>query len=367
MTTAAKTYRAAIVGCSRIGAFIDNEVMGRSDMVLPYSHAAGYEACERTDLIAGADLREEVLEAFGGRYDVPASHRYTDYRQMIEREKPDIVSVATQPEQRAEVALFAVEHGVRALYCEKPLCASLEEADRLVAAVEKHGVAFNMGTNRRWHPAYEVMRNTIASGELGALQALIVYSGGTLFNTTSHYFDLIQWLNGDNPVAWVQGWLPKGEASLDGDVVIEDPAAEGMVGFSNGVIAHILRTSLPSEHQAVFERGSLTAMNNGSELALRRMEGEGRTRKVAAAPAPAFTLASSTLRLIEDLVHALDTGEATRGGVRVARENMHMIFGMIESGRRGGVQMKLPLEDCRLVFKRRNVRPGQPRYAPVES
>ena len=361
-----KTYRAAIVGCSRIGAFIDNEVMGRSDMVLPYSHAAGYEACERTDLIAGADLRQDVLDAFGGRYDVPSSHRYIDYKEMIEREQPDIVSVATQPEQRAEVALFAIEHGVKALYCEKPLCASLEEADRLVAAVDARGVAFNMGTNRRWHPGYEVMRQTIASGELGALQALIVYSGGALFNTTSHYFDLIQWLNSDNPVAWVQGFLPKGDAVLDGEVVIEDPAAEGMVGFTNGAIAHILRTSLPSEHQAVCERGVMTAQNNGSELRLRRMVGEGRERKVAEVEAPAFVPASATLRLIEDLVHALDTGEPTRGGIRVAHENMHMIFGMIESGRRGGVQMKLPLTDSGLIFKRRNVRPGQPRYAPPE-
>ena len=37
-----KTYRAALIGCSRMGAFIDNEVS--ADMY-PYSHAAGYEAC----------------------------------------------------------------------------------------------------------------------------------------------------------------------------------------------------------------------------------------------------------------------------------------------------------------------------------
>src|SRR5437588_11037812 len=125
-----KTYRAALVGCSRMGAFIDNETRSSRSVIQPYSHAAGYEACDRTDLIAGADLRPEILEAFGARYDVPASHLYTDYRQMIEREKPDILSIATQPEQRVEVALFAVEHGVRALYCEKPLAASVQEAHR---------------------------------------------------------------------------------------------------------------------------------------------------------------------------------------------------------------------------------------------
>jgi predicted dehydrogenase len=359
-----QTYRAAIVGCSRIGAFIDNEVIGRPDMVLPYSHAAGYEACARTDLVAGADLRPEVLEAFGQRYGVPPEHRYADYRAMIDRERPDIVSVATQPEQHAEVAIYAAEHGVRAVYCEKPLCASLEEADRLAAAAERHRVAFNMGTNRRWHPGYEAMRAAIAGGDLGRLQSLIVYSGGALFNTTSHYFDLVQWLNGDQPVVWVQGFLPKGDSVLDGEELTEDPAAEGVVAFANGVTAHVLRTSLPSEHQAVCERGVLTAMNNGAELALRRMEGDGRGRRFVTAPAPPFAPASSTLRLIEDLVHALDTGAPTRGGVRVAHTNLQIIFGMIESHRRGGARVALPLRECGLRLRRRNVRPGQPRYAP---
>src|SRR5262249_3283881 len=124
-------YRAALVGCSRMGAFIDNEVVGSRSIVLPYSHAAGYEACPRTDLVAGADLRPDVLAAFGERYGVPPERRYTDYRELIEREHPDILSVATQPEQRAEVALFALDYGVRALYLEKPFCASLSEAEAL--------------------------------------------------------------------------------------------------------------------------------------------------------------------------------------------------------------------------------------------
>jgi len=361
----AQTYRAAIVGCSRIGAFIDNEVVGRPDVVLPYSHAAGYEACGRTDLVAGADLRPEVLVAFGERYGVGPEHRYTDYREMIETERPDIVSIATQPEQHAEVAIFAAEHGARALYCEKPLCASLEEADRLVAAVARHGVAFNMGTNRRWHPGYDAMKAAIAGGDLGALQTLLIYSGGGLFNTTSHYFDLVQWLNNDAAPVWVQGFLTDGDACLDGDEIVSDPTGEGVVGFANGVTAHVLRTAMPSEHQAVCQRGVLTAMNNGSELSLRRMEGEGRTRRMAVAPAPPFAPASPTLRLIEDLVQALDGGAPTRGGAGVARDNLHLILGMIESQRRGGARVDLPLAASPLRLRRRNLRPGRPRYAPA--
>ena len=50
-------YRAALVGCSRMGAFIDNEVPENLEhRPLPYSHAAGYQACERTALIACSGL-----------------------------------------------------------------------------------------------------------------------------------------------------------------------------------------------------------------------------------------------------------------------------------------------------------------------
>jgi predicted dehydrogenase len=147
------TYRAALVGCGRMGAFIDNEVVGRGSTILPYSHAAGYEACERTDLIAGSDMRSDVLDKFGERYGVAPEHRYTDYEEMIRTEQPEILSIATQPHHRAAVAHFAIEHGVRALYVEKPLCASMAEADALRAAAERNNVIVNMGTNRRWDPA----------------------------------------------------------------------------------------------------------------------------------------------------------------------------------------------------------------------
>ena len=102
-----KTYRAAVIGCSRMGAFIDNEVPDYEAIKLPYSHAAGFFAEERIDLVACADLRPEVMEHFGNRYNVPKANQYTDYREMLEKEQPDIVSVATQPEHRAEIVVYA--------------------------------------------------------------------------------------------------------------------------------------------------------------------------------------------------------------------------------------------------------------------
>ena len=66
-----KTYRAAVIGCSRMGGFIDNEVIDYPAIVLPYSHGAGFYASERVDLVACSDMRTDVMEQFGKRYDVP--------------------------------------------------------------------------------------------------------------------------------------------------------------------------------------------------------------------------------------------------------------------------------------------------------
>jgi predicted dehydrogenase len=351
------TYRAALIGCGRIGAFIDNEVIGVPSVVLPYSHAAGYEACPRTELIAGSDIRPDVLAAFGGRYDVPSAHLYTDYREMIINERPDIVSIATQPQDRAEVALFAIEHGVRALYCEKPLCASVAEAAALVAAAKQHGVAFNMGTNRRWSTSYGAMRQAIASGDYGALTTLVTHSNATLFNTGSHWFDLLQFLNGDAPVSWVQGFLPRGDELIQGDEVIADPIGQGTIAFANGVTAHLLPSPLAARHEAVCTQAVISAPSDGPITVIPAVEN-------APAEPLAFTPASSTLRLIEDLVHALDTGEPTQGGVEVAEVNTQIIFGLIESHRRGGARVVLPLTENNLLFAPRDSAPKQPKYAP---
>ena len=96
---------------------------------------------KRTDLIACSDLRTEVMAEFGNRYNVPAERQYTDYKEMLEKEQPDIISVATQPEQRAEVVIYAAEHGVKAIYAEKAMAASMDEADAMVEAVERNDVS----------------------------------------------------------------------------------------------------------------------------------------------------------------------------------------------------------------------------------
>ncbi len=348
-----KTYRAAVIGCSRMGAFIDNEVPDYEAIRLPYSHAAGYFAEERTALIACADLRPDVMAHFGHRYNVPESSQYTDYREMLEKEQPDIVSVATQPEHRAEIVIYAAEHGTKAIYAEKAMAASMDEAAAMVSAVEANNVAFNLGTNRRWHTGFDKMKEVIDSGELGRLRTLIIYSNGTLFNTASHNIDLVLRLNSDAPAKWVSGYLPNGDNVIDGDVLREDPAGQGTIQFENGVTAHALLTPRSSEWEAICERGTVTCWNNGWQWHIRKQQDIPGWRACRVPEVfPEFERTSSTANLIKDLVRALDTGEPTRGGVRCAYASTELIFGVIESHLRNGARVELPLTDSKVRLQR---------------
>ena len=353
------TYRAAVIGCGRIGAFIDNE----STSPHAWSHAAGYVACPRTELAALSDQRAEVMDRAGERYGVPPERRYRDYREMLERERPQIVSVATQPEQRAEIVTYAAEHGARAIYAEKPMAASLGQADAMLAAVERHGVAFNMGTNRRWEAPYDAMKELIHGGPYGRLLSMTIHQGHGLFNMGSHVFDLFLWLNDDQPVEWVQFHLTNGGDDLAGGLLDSDPSGGGRLQFANGVAAFASDTGRPFEVEVVCEQAVISSLGSDNEFLLRESGGVDHRGNPTLRPGsfPPFTRSSSTVNLIMDLAHALDTGQPPRGGVRIARANTELIFACIESHRRGGARVRLPLEGSDLRLER-HFAPRQPRF-----
>ena len=132
-------YRAVIIGLSGIGARRSEEderlpVYGP----MPGSHAGAYDRHPRTEVAGVCDLRKEALADFKSQWgDVwPDVRLYTDYREMLKAEKPDLVSVATSDHVHADMTVAAAESGARAILCEKPIATSLEDADRMIAAAE---------------------------------------------------------------------------------------------------------------------------------------------------------------------------------------------------------------------------------------
>ena len=97
---------------------------------------------------------EQIAEKLG------VEHWYADYREMLDRERLDVVHICTPNVSHFEIARYAMERGVSVL-CEKPLAFTLEEAEELVRLAERHGVRHGVNFHCRYYPMVREMRDTL--------------------------------------------------------------------------------------------------------------------------------------------------------------------------------------------------------------
>src|SRR5688572_7493505 len=130
----AERYRVAVIGAGR-----PRKTEGSTGFGMARSHVHGYLETGVCDLVAVADIARENAEAlvvvYGGTAQV-----YTDYQEMLERERPDIVSVCTWPHLHAPMVLDAASADVRAIHCEKPMAPTWGEAKAMHRAAVQKGV-----------------------------------------------------------------------------------------------------------------------------------------------------------------------------------------------------------------------------------
>ena len=91
---------------------------------------------------------------------------YSDWREMIDQERPDFVDIITPPETHAEICDHAASRGV-AIVCQKPLAPSLEESASIVQGAKAQGVRFMVHENFRWQPWYREIKRALSRGLIG--------------------------------------------------------------------------------------------------------------------------------------------------------------------------------------------------------
>jgi predicted dehydrogenase len=95
------------------------------------------------------------------------ARRYTDYREMLEREKPDFVDIITPPNTHLEMSRIAAELGIH-IVCQKPLAPTFAEAEQIVADTQHAGVRFMVHENFRFQPWHREIKRLLAAGTIGA-------------------------------------------------------------------------------------------------------------------------------------------------------------------------------------------------------
>jgi predicted dehydrogenase len=248
------TLRAAIIGLSQIGAgrIVTPAPHPALGDLPPFGHAAAYAALrDEVEIVAYCDLQDEALARFCDNWGetFPQARPYKDYRQMLEREHLDLVSVVTPDHLHADPVVHCAEAGVRAILCEKPVATTLEDIDRMQAAVQKHGTVISVDNTTLWAPTMQTMRKLIQDGTIGRVRDVIVTHGGDvratmLFRAGVGGMTIILNMLDSRP-AWVVGRLDEKfqnygteYAARGGHDPALDPGAEAWFGFENGANAH---------------------------------------------------------------------------------------------------------------------------------
>ena len=131
-------------------------------------HAAAYAHIPRGRLACIATRNRENLDAFGERWSVDT--RYTDYREMLGREKPDLVHVNTPPDVRLEVMEAAEAAGVGALIIEKPLAIQAEDYLAILEFSRRCRLKVAINHQLHFHPRRKHLQELVGEGAIGELR-----------------------------------------------------------------------------------------------------------------------------------------------------------------------------------------------------
>ena len=207
-------YRAALIGCG-----------SRSRMhVLSYQHVAD------AALTACCDLIEERRNGHATEYGLTP---YADAADMIERERPDIVHIVTQPADRAALMHLAADLNVPAAVVEKPLAAGVTDWRTLVELERRCATRFTVSHQFRWHVHLTRCREALRSGRLGAVRFLETSCGMNISNQGTHALNYVMSLNGDARVQSVFG-TASGMSGSDPTHPAPDSSVAHLL-FDNGV------------------------------------------------------------------------------------------------------------------------------------
>ncbi|WP_020469361.1 Gfo/Idh/MocA family protein [Zavarzinella formosa] len=205
----------------------------------------------RAEIVGVADEDEKGRLAAGKR--LKTDQIFADFKEMLAKTKPEIVSVADRfLDMHRDMVLACAEHGA-SIFLEKPISRTLQEADEMVAACEKHHVKCAIAHQTRYSPRVAIVKKMIQDGLLGDLLELRGRGkedprggGQDMMVLGTHTFDLMRFLAGD--AQWCMARIFQGgKLAVSGDVRM---GGEGMGPIQGDRIAATY--GMANAHSATF-------------------------------------------------------------------------------------------------------------------
>ncbi len=187
-----KTLRIGVVGAGRIGKLHVSNLMTR---------------VSNATVVAVTDVVAESAKELAQKFGIPKV--YGDYKELVNDPEIDAVFVCSSTDTHSIIAYDAVMAG-KHVFCEKPIDFDLDRIKKVIDAVEKKGVKFQVGFNRRFDRNFKHVRDTVQAGMIGDPHIVMVtsrdpapppvsyvkVSGGIFLDMMIHDFDMVRYLSG---------------------------------------------------------------------------------------------------------------------------------------------------------------------------
>ncbi|MFJ5297858.1 Gfo/Idh/MocA family protein [Pseudomonas sp. NPDC088368] len=231
--------------------------MGRAHALAFHNARTTFDLPVNLKLAALADADATRAEQCARSWGFDRSH--ADWQQLISDPAVDLVAITTPNHLHFPMAMAALEAG-KAVYCEKPLAVSLEQAREMQSAAQKAGVVTRVGYNYQHNPIIGLAREMIQSGELGQIVSFQgefsedfmgnpqqpwswrceqAHAGGALADLGSHLLAMARYLLGDVEAVTadsqtVHAQRPATQGSQEQRPIVIDDQTYALLRFANG-------------------------------------------------------------------------------------------------------------------------------------
>ena len=216
-------HKVAIIGCGRLG----------------QHYATAYSTYTDTEIVAIAEFNKERRIAVGQRFGV--KNLYQDAESLLKEIVPDIGVVVTPTKWMKESVIACAEAGVKGVSTDKPIAASLSDADAMVDSCKSNGVVFAGGNLPRAHNHVQEAAKWLREGKYGEIQGAIVSSIGNCISGQG-----VQWISAlrlfmNSEVGEVMCWgQPESNVYSEDDEMLSN----GIFSMTNGVNVPFYGTSI---------------------------------------------------------------------------------------------------------------------------
>ncbi len=198
------------------------------------NHARVYTEIPGSELVGVADENFEVAKDIGSRFGINA---YADFTELLEKEKPQAITIAVPTALHEKVALTALDAGVNILI-EKPIAATLEEGERIIEKARETKKVLMIGHIVRFNSAIQALKEKLANGELGRIYQIFcrragpfpqrIRDVGVVIDLAPHDVDIMRFLTDSEPTRLY--------AETERRIHTEhEDLLFGMLNFKNGV------------------------------------------------------------------------------------------------------------------------------------